>query len=97
MKLEKNRSVRNLFKLNNGLPMGEREKIEITRQGARRSVIVEGIRQILLYGTEEMVFLMAKERLVICGKELDCVNYVSGAIGICGEITSIAFVQGGEE
>ncbi|MBQ8350958.1 MAG: YabP/YqfC family sporulation protein [Clostridia bacterium] len=95
MKNRKNRSIRSLLASSNGLPIGERERIEITKKGNTRTIIVEGIRQILLYGAEEMVFLMSEGRLSICGRELDCVTYASGAIGIDGEIISISFLEGG--
>ena len=79
------------------LPIGEQEKIEITKKGNARSLLVEGVKRILLYGDEEMVFSLTKERLVVRGNELDCVNYVSGAIGVVGSIYSIAFVEGETE
>jgi hypothetical protein len=91
MKQKRLRSVRQMLSVADGLPIGEKERIEISKTGERRSVLIEGVRRILLYGAEEMVFLMGKELLSIRGKELDCVTYVSGAMGIVGEIDTISF------
>ena len=92
MKIKKGRIVRHAF-LNDGLPMGECNRIEMTRMGGGRLMLVEGVRQILLYGAEEMAFLMKKERLIVRGKNLDCVSYASGAIGITGEFFSVSFEE----
>lgn len=91
MKQKKHRSIRQLLSISDGLPIGEKERIEISRTGERRSVLIEGVRRILLYGAEEMVFLMSGELLTVQGRELDCVTYVSGAMGIVGEIRTVSF------
>lgn len=96
MKHDKIRTIRSMLTGPIGLPVGENEKIEIVRKGKSRSVLIEGIRRILLYGTDEMAFSMPGGQLVIHGKGLDCISYVSGAIGITGEIASLSFEEAGE-
>lgn len=91
MKREKGKTVCHRLAWSVGLPLGENEKIEIVRNRKSRTVLIEGIRQILLYGTDEMAFSISSGRLIIHGKGLDCVSYVSGAIGITGEISSLLF------
>lgn len=77
------------------LPIGEREKIEIVRVGGERQLIVNGITRILHYGTDKMILALGKERLEIMGEGLDCMTYVSGAIGIRGQVDRVVF--GGQE
>jgi hypothetical protein len=94
MRRKKGQPVRHSFFASNGLPIGEQDRIEITRKGSTRLMLVEGVRQILLYGAEEMAFLLKKERLIVRGRDLDCVSYASGAIGITGEFSSVSFEEG---
>ena len=75
------------------IPIGERERIEITRRGGVRSILIEGIEGILLYGAEQMIFALKDGRLEIYGRELDCTTYISGAIGITGDILSLSFCE----
>ncbi|MBO5051137.1 MAG: YabP/YqfC family sporulation protein [Clostridia bacterium] len=78
-----------------GMPIGESERIEITKKGGIRSIVAEGVLHILLYGTEEMIFSIVGGRLEIRGRELSCTSYASGAVCITGEILSLSFCNGG--
>ena len=95
MKTSKKQRVSRLFAPD--IPIGESERIEITKRGGMRSILVEGIEGILLYGAEQMIFALKEGRLEIYGRELDCTTYVSGAIGITGDIRSLSFCGDGKE
>ena len=73
------------------LSFREAEKIEITGKGVRRKVVLEGVRRILQYGEEEIRLERADGCVAVHGRMLDCVSYVSGAIGISGEIEALVF------
>ena len=96
MKNKKHGGLRSMFFMSDGLPIGEKEKIEIVKKGKYRSVLIEGVRGILLYGTEEMAFSTSDGRVELLGRDMECTNYVSGAVGITGEISTLAFVTEGE-
>lgn len=75
------------------LPIAEREKIEIVRDGNDRKIVLNGVKRILQYDPLCMIFSLGKERLEIRGTGLDCVFYISGAIGIRGKIQSVVFAM----
>ena len=72
----------------------EKQKIEIILQGQQRYITIDHVKKILQYSTEVMIFSLGTECLEIQGVNLDCATYVSGAIGITGEIICIRFTKG---
>lgn len=76
-------------------PFREREKVEIVRVGRQRRAVLNGVTRILQYDNACMAFLLGKDRVELHGNGLSCVSYISGAIGIVGEIDRILFL--GEE
>lgn len=73
----------------------EKQKIEVVLQGKQRYITIDHVKKILQYSTEVMGFSLGTEYLEIQGANLDCATYVSGAIGITGEIICIRFAKGG--
>lgn len=91
--MRKNRKRKGIFGIAPiELPTAEREKIEIVRDGSGRKIVLNGVKRILQYDPLCMIFSLGKECLQIHGMGLDCVFYISGAIGIRGKIQSVVFV-----
>ncbi|MBQ8175342.1 MAG: YabP/YqfC family sporulation protein [Clostridia bacterium] len=89
--MRKDREKKRVFSSSGELPITEREKIEIVRVGRDRRIVINGIKRILQYDRSCMAFSLGKERLEIHGEELDCISYISGAIGISGKIRELCF------
>ena len=75
------------------LPLGERERIEVVLTGNKRLARVHGVRKVLDYSSEKIGLAMKKGRLLIEGKELACITYAGGAIGIEGKVLQISFLE----
>ncbi len=97
MKKDGVKGLRGLFSLPADLPIGEKERIEISKKGSLRTALIEGVHRILLYGAQKMIFSMSDGRIEVDGEALDCATYMSGAICITGEIKGISFYEGGGE
>lgn len=74
------------------LPLLEREKIEIVRRGRERQAVLSGVARILQYDPACMIFLRGRNKVEIHGEGLECVFFISGAVGVCGCIRKIIFV-----
>lgn len=66
--------------------------IRIEIRGQNR-LLLEGCRKILKYGEEEMLLDLGKVRLRVRGKRLWCTSFISGALGVGGQITSVSFEE----
>ena len=75
------------------MPIAERERIEIVRVGRGRRVLLCGVRRILQYSAEKMMFALRQETVSVTGKELTCTAYADGAVSVCGGVQSISFTQ----
>lgn len=64
--------------------------IRIEIKGQNR-LLLEGCRKILKYGEQEMLLDLGKTRLRVCGERLWCTSFISGALGVGGQITSVIF------
>ena len=92
--MKKRNRHKGLALLTGEMPLAMRERIEILRVGEERQLVVNGVVRILQYGSEEMILALGKERLIIQGVDLDCMTYVSGAIGVRGIVTQLIFTRG---
>ena len=56
-----------------------------------KTVLTDGVKKIKKY-TEELIILdLCSEEVVLCGENLECLTYASGAIEISGRVSSISF------
>ena len=65
-------------------------RIEISGQNR---LLVQGCRKILKYGENEMLLDLGKVRLRVCGCRLWCTSFISGALGVGGQIVSVCFEE----
>lgn len=65
-------------------------RIEICGQN---KLLVQGCRKILKYGEEEMLLDLGKTHLRVCGTRLWCTSFLSGALGVGGQIDSVSFTE----
>ncbi len=77
----------------NEMPIIAYEKIEITRIGRERHLIVNGIVHLLQYGSQEMILALKHGQLTIRGKDLNCTTYISGAMGVRGIVDELIFAR----
>lgn len=66
--------------------------IRIEIRGQNR-LLLEGCRKILKYSEQEMLLDLGKVRLRVCGRRLWCTSFISGALGVGGEILSVSFEE----
>lgn len=59
----------------------------------RERLLLEGCRKILKYGEREMLLDLGRVRLRVCGEQLWCSSFVSGALGVGGQIRSVCFEE----
>ena len=57
----------------------------------RNGMTVRGCRRVVKYSPDEVVLKMKRETIVIGGKRLRCLTYLSGAIVIEGMIDALGF------
>ncbi|MBO5756869.1 MAG: YabP/YqfC family sporulation protein [Clostridia bacterium] len=67
------------------------EGIRIEIRGQNR-LLVQGCCKILKYGENEMLLDLGKTQLRVCGERLWCTSFISGALGVGGQICSVCFV-----
>lgn len=65
-------------------------RIEIRGQN---KLLLHGCRKILKYSEQEMLMDLGKVRLRVCGERLWCTSFISGALGVGGDIRSINFTE----
>ncbi len=56
-----------------------------------KAVLTEGVKKIKKYTDELIILELCSEEVVLCGENLECLTYASGAIEISGRVNSISF------
>lgn len=59
----------------------------------RERLLLQGCRKILKYGESEMLLDLGRGRLRVCGEQLWCSSFVSGALGVVGRISAVFFEE----
>ena len=71
----------------------DRERSSMIVLRGRRGATVYGCRKILLYTPNKITFRLCKEVLSVCGEDLYCTSFSSGAVSLEGKIGVVCFEE----
>ena len=86
-------SLANKFSKYRDFSIGNKNQFYLSASGGAmgKTVLTDGVKKIKKYTDELVILELCSEEVVLCGENLECLTYASGAIEISGKVSSISF------